>query len=202
MDITLTDDGLETRIIYEFKRQIGDFEAYKLLEDEGSRGILRRIYQRYAQVAVRYGLPIHLGTPTWRASRKWTKNFGSVNAAAVELLRAVRQQFSGVKIILAGVIGPASDGYATDEALSADAAFAYHCDQADVLAGFDVVCSTRRPFHRSQSSPALPAPWHKAVGHMPWRRCCTLTGQCSMERHSRMQSLASMPRSLRVRNTI
>jgi len=104
MDITLTDGGLETRIIYEFKRQIGDFEAYKLLEDEGSRGILRRIYQRYAQVAVRYGLPIQLGTPTWRASRKWTKDVGSVNAAAVELLRAVRQQFSGVKIILAGVI--------------------------------------------------------------------------------------------------
>ena len=138
MDITLTDGGLETRIIYEFKRQIGDFEAYKLLEDEAGRGILRRIYQGYAQVAVRYGLPIQLGTPTWRASRKWTKDVGSVNAAAVELLRAVRQQFSGVKIILAGVIGPASDGYATDEALSADAAFAYHCDQADVLAGLDV----------------------------------------------------------------
>ena len=62
----------------------------------------------------------------------------SVNAAAVELLRTIMQQFSGAQIILAGVIGPASDGYATDEALSADAAFAYHCDQADVLAGFDV----------------------------------------------------------------
>jgi S-methylmethionine-dependent homocysteine/selenocysteine methylase len=61
-----------------------------------------------------------------------------VNAAAVELLRAVRQQFADVQIILAGVIGPASDGYATDEALSADAAFAYHRDQADVLAGLDV----------------------------------------------------------------
>ena len=61
-----------------------------------------------------------------------------MNAAAVELLRAVRQQFADVQIILAGVIGPASDGYATNEALSADAAFAYHRDQADVLAGLDV----------------------------------------------------------------
>ena len=124
MNITLADGGIETRIIYEFKRQIGDFEAYKLLADEAGRGILRRIYQGYAHVAVRYGLPIQLGTPTWRASRKWTKDVGSVNAAAVELLRAVRQQFSGVQIILAGVIGPSSDGYSTDEALSADAAFA------------------------------------------------------------------------------
>jgi S-methylmethionine-dependent homocysteine/selenocysteine methylase len=61
-----------------------------------------------------------------------------VNAAAVELLRTVMQQFAGARIILAGVIGPASDGYATGEALSADAALAYHRDQANVLAGLDV----------------------------------------------------------------
>ena len=36
----------------EFKRLIGDFEAYKLLEDEAGRAILRRIHQGYAQVAV------------------------------------------------------------------------------------------------------------------------------------------------------
>jgi hypothetical protein len=60
-------------IIYEFKRAIGEFEADKLLADEPGREILRRIYQSYAEVAVRHGLPIQLGTPTWRASRKWTK---------------------------------------------------------------------------------------------------------------------------------
>ena len=65
MDVTLTDGGIETRIIYEFKRPIGDLEAYELLADEAGRDILRRIYQSYAQVAVRYGLPIQLGTPTW-----------------------------------------------------------------------------------------------------------------------------------------
>jgi homocysteine S-methyltransferase len=48
------------------------------------------------------------------------------------------QQFVDARIILAGVIGPASDGYATDEALNADAAFAYHRDQANALAGLDV----------------------------------------------------------------
>jgi hypothetical protein len=66
MDITLTDGGIETRIIYEFKRPIGDFEAYKLLADEAGGDILRRIYQSYAAVAVRYRLPIQLGTPTRR----------------------------------------------------------------------------------------------------------------------------------------
>src|SRR5262249_20356344 len=77
-------------------------------------------------------------TPTWRASGKWTKDIKSVNAAAVELLRTIMQQFASARIILAGVIGPASDGYATEQALSSDAAFAYHRDQATVLAGLDV----------------------------------------------------------------
>ncbi len=34
-DITLTDGGIETRIIYEFKRQIGDFEALHRRFGEG-----------------------------------------------------------------------------------------------------------------------------------------------------------------------
>jgi hypothetical protein len=61
MDIVLAGAGIETRIIYEFKRPIGDFEAYKLLADEAGHDILRRIYQSYTEVAVRYGLPIQLG---------------------------------------------------------------------------------------------------------------------------------------------
>lgn len=138
MDLTLTDGGIETRIIYEFKRPIGDFEAYKLLADQAGRDILRRIYQSYAEIAVRHRLPVQLGTPTWRASRKWTKDVRTVNAAAVKLLRTIIEQSAGARIILTGVIGPASDGYATNEALGADAAFAYHRDQADALAELDV----------------------------------------------------------------
>jgi homocysteine S-methyltransferase len=61
-----------------------------------------------------------------------------VNAAAVGLLRSIMQQFANARIILAGVIGPASDGYESREALSAEDAFAYHRDQADVLSGLDV----------------------------------------------------------------
>ena len=138
MDITLADGGIETRIIYEFKRQIGDFEAYRLLDDDAGRDILRRIYLSYIEVAVQYDLPIQLGTPTWRASRKWAEDVDGVNATAVELLRATIKQFANTRIVLAGVIGPASDGYATDQALGARAAFAYHCVQVNVLASLDV----------------------------------------------------------------
>ena len=33
MKITLMDGGIETRIIYEFKHSIGDFESFRLLRD-------------------------------------------------------------------------------------------------------------------------------------------------------------------------
>jgi S-methylmethionine-dependent homocysteine/selenocysteine methylase len=124
MTITLTDGGIETRIIYEFKYSIDDFESFELLEDDSGCDILREIYQSYAYVGVRYGLPIQLGTPTWRASRKWTNDVVRVNAAAVELVCEVAQHASGARIIVAGVIGPASDGYVSGAALNAENAFA------------------------------------------------------------------------------
>jgi S-methylmethionine-dependent homocysteine/selenocysteine methylase len=138
MKITLTDGGIETRIMYEFKYAIGHFESFELLENESGRNILRQIYQSYADVVVRYGLPIQLGTPTWRASRKWTSDVMHVNAEAVEFLREVAHRAIDARIILAGVIGPASDGYAVGEALKEDEAFAYHREQAETLAAQDV----------------------------------------------------------------
>jgi S-methylmethionine-dependent homocysteine/selenocysteine methylase len=134
MTITLTDGGIETRMIYEFKHAIDDFESFELLEDESGRDILRQIYRSYVDVAVRYGFAIQLGTPTWRASRKWTNDVVTVNAAAVELVFELVQYASGARIIVAGVISPASDGYAPGEALNAKDAFAYHREQAETLA--------------------------------------------------------------------
>ena len=58
MKITLTDGGIETWIIYEFKHSIGDFESFELLHDGSGRHILRRIFRSYGDVAVRYELPI------------------------------------------------------------------------------------------------------------------------------------------------
>lgn len=49
-------------------------------------------------------------------------------------MREVAQHTSGAQIIVAGVIGPASDGYAPGEALNAEDAFAYHRQQAETLA--------------------------------------------------------------------
>jgi hypothetical protein len=39
MAIPLTDGNIETRIIFQFRSPIGDFEAYRLLEDEAGSEI-------------------------------------------------------------------------------------------------------------------------------------------------------------------
>jgi hypothetical protein len=90
MKITLTDGGIETRIIYEFKHAIGDFESFELLQDESGRDVLRRIFWSYVDVAVCYELPIQLGTPDLAGKPEVeTRHVAAVNAAAVALVREV-----------------------------------------------------------------------------------------------------------------
>jgi hypothetical protein len=62
MDVILTDGGIETRIIYEFKRPIGEFEACQLLADDraaiflgGCRGTDQRYIEALAGAAVDQG---------------------------------------------------------------------------------------------------------------------------------------------------
>jgi hypothetical protein len=100
------------------------------------------------------------------------------------------------RIILAGVIGPASDGYATDKALNSDVAFPTIATKPLSLQDSMSIFSTRRLIRRFQNCLVSPALWRKPAGHMHWHRCCTRTAGCSMERHSQMQSPESMPTSL------
>lgn len=145
----LTDGGIETRIVYEFHRTIPNFAAYTLLQDEEGREILGRIYGSYAAVAAEYGLRMQLGTPTWRAGRAWGADVAAVNLEAVRLLREVAAE-SGIETILAGVIGPHSDGYDPHGALDADAACVYHAEQAEALAscGVDLLYAPTFPAYQ------------------------------------------------------
>lgn len=132
--LVLADGGIETRIIYEFGRQLENFEAFRLLDDDAGRTILRSIYSSYVQVALRYDLPIQLGTPTWRASQNFTPDVERLNRAAFDLLTGIRDANPDARIRIAGVIGPAADGYAAGEAPAEEAACAYHERQARALA--------------------------------------------------------------------
>lgn len=135
--LVLTDGAIETRAVYEFHRDLAEFEVFTLLGDAQGRDILREIYATYAAVGKRHDLPMQLGTPTWRASRNWTNDVTQVNHDAVRLLREVANA-SGARIILAGVIGPSGDGYDPSSALGVEDAFSYHREQADALAAAGV----------------------------------------------------------------
>lgn len=138
--LVLTDGGIETRIIYEFHRDLANFNASLLLAEAAGRDILERMYASYAAVAARHGLPIQLGTPTWRASARWLPagtGLHEVNAAAVALVRDAATR-AGAKVVVAGVIGPAEDGYDPTGAPSEEEAFQYHLDQVQALAAAGV----------------------------------------------------------------
>lgn len=131
--LVLTDGGIETRIMYEFARELPDFAACTLLDDAAGRDILTNIYRSYLDVAQRFKVPIQLGTPTWRASAHWISNVERANRDAVALLRHVVKDAS-VPVSIAGVLGPSHDGYAATGALAEDAGYQYHTEQANVLA--------------------------------------------------------------------
>jgi S-methylmethionine-dependent homocysteine/selenocysteine methylase len=147
----LADGGIETRIIYEFGREIPEFSAWSLLDDERGREILRAIYSSYLTVAKAHGLAIQIGTPTWRAGRRWTgaRDVAEVNGEAAAFVRGLIAS-SGARTVLAGVLGPATDGYDPAGALDEEAAYHYHREQAAALAasGVDLLYAPTFPAFR------------------------------------------------------
>ncbi len=133
----LTDGAIETRVVHEFGRALGDAETFSLLADEDGRGILREIYHSYAAVASKHAVPMQLGTPTWHASRRYTSEVERVNRDAVALVRDAIAP-CGIEHVLAGVMGPAGDGYDPHDALNVSDAHAYHREQAHALVGAGV----------------------------------------------------------------
>ena len=106
-----------------------------------------------------------------------------MNAAAVELLREIRQHAATVRTILSEVIGPTSDGYAAGKALSEEHAFAYHSEQAQAFATDHVDLLQAPTFQPFRNCSGLRVLWHKRpfeeakplsvrfalFDHYPWR---------------------------------
>jgi homocysteine S-methyltransferase len=143
----LTDGGIETRLIYEYGLELPDFASFLPLFNAAGRGVLEALYRSYFDVAGQSGLPMQIGTPTWRAHPDGLFRQGltaredlrRVNAEAVSLLSDMRQalELQG-RIFIAGVIGPRRDGYDPRGAPNAAEAHAYHAAQANILAGLGV----------------------------------------------------------------
>lgn len=151
--LILTDGGIETRIMFETEVPLPPHvEAAALVEDEKGAPVLRGIYESYVDVARALGLPIVIGTPTFRASPNFVRRAGlgdgaleRLNAAAVRMHRDIRDRSGHEAVFVAGVIGPSGDAYTPEEALGSAEGQSYHEPQAAALAGADLLYAPTFP---------------------------------------------------------
>jgi S-methylmethionine-dependent homocysteine/selenocysteine methylase len=112
------------------------------VRDSARDPVLRRIYESYVAAACSFGLPVIIGTPTFRASLNFVLQAGPdgaeavrrLNADAAAMHREIQAQSDHRPIYIAGVIGPSGDAYRPEESLSANESREYHSLQARTLA--------------------------------------------------------------------
>jgi S-methylmethionine-dependent homocysteine/selenocysteine methylase len=122
--------------------------------DERARPILADVYSSYADVAVRYRLPMMCSTPTLRANAERVPQspYGdtrSVNRNCVEFLDETLDRFTDWRehIYLAGSVGPKGDTYRPETALPTEEAVRFHAEQSEALveAGVDLLVAYTLP---------------------------------------------------------
>lgn len=112
-----------------------------LIYSEAGRSLLHQIYMEYMEIGRVNDLPLLSLAPTWRANpdRLAASVFAErdLNGDAVRFLQAIRDAFGdyGSKIYIGGLMGCRGDAYKPQEALSREAARAFHLTQARALAG-------------------------------------------------------------------
>ncbi len=140
--LMLTDGGIETRVMFETDVSLPPHVQVAALVDDPAGGpVLREIYGSYIDAARPCGLPVVIGTPTFRASLNFVRVAGlggeeavrRLNRDAAMMLREIRAGSNYRPVHIAGVIGPSGDAYRPEEALSAGQARGYHGLQADAL---------------------------------------------------------------------
>ena len=139
----LTDGGIETRIMFETDVAMDPHVGVTTLVGDPKGGpVLRGIYESYVEAAKLHGLPVIIGTPTFRASPNFVRQAGlggdeavrKLNADAVAMHRDIKERSAHEPVFVAGVIGPSGDAYTPEETLPAREAHEYHRLQAQALA--------------------------------------------------------------------
>ena len=145
-ELLLTDGGIETTLIFHEGATLPYFASFVLLEDESGTALLRRYFERYAELARSEGLGLVLETPTWRANPDWAAKLGydapalaEANRRSVDLLLGIRRSFESgsTRIVISGNLGPRGDGYDPGWRMSAAEAQAYHASQIETFAATD-----------------------------------------------------------------
>ena len=148
----LTDGGIETTLIFQEGLELPDFAAFHLLKNPEGEVALRKYFRTYAAIAMRFGTGLILESATWRASSDWGGKLGytrealaDANRKAVHLLEEIREECESnqTPVVISGCIGPRRDGYIPDNAMTEQAAEAYHREQIETFAdtAADMVCA-------------------------------------------------------------
>ncbi|MDZ8118334.1 homocysteine S-methyltransferase family protein [Pontiella agarivorans] len=117
-----------------------------LIQSLEGREILRGFVREYIAIARTAGLPIVLGTPTWRLDRlRSAENNISedLNNRAVAFEMEFKQEYANV--LIAGQIGCKNDCYKPEEALSTGEAFDFHAWQIERLTQADFLYAVTLP---------------------------------------------------------
>lgn len=145
----LTDDGVETPLIFHDRLELPLFSAFALLRTEVGRRALWRYYESYIQIAREQNAGLVLDSATWRASEAWgdqldydAAELAEANRSAVAMLFDLREHFEGpAPFVISGNIGPIGDGYAASAVRTLSEAEAFHATQVATFAatGVDMI---------------------------------------------------------------
>ena len=150
-DLFLTDGGIETTLIFHDGLDLPEFAAFPLLDDMQGRATLDAYFKRYADLAVEGGAGFVFESATWRANPDWATILGHsaeeldrLNQKAIRQLHTLRDalETDTSPMVISGCIGPRGDGYVVGDAMSADAAQAYHAPQINSFAKADADMTT------------------------------------------------------------
>lgn len=146
--VFLSEGGLETDLIFHHDIDLPDFASFPLLESPSGRATLHCYFQAVVDLARRDGTGVVLETPTWRANPDWGRRLGyddraldAANRDAVAFLAQLRDENPGIPFVISGNLGPRGDGYAIEDAMTAEGAADYHAAQISSFAraGADLV---------------------------------------------------------------
>ena len=138
----LADGGIETWLVHAAGVELPDLGTVGLLDDPDGVRVLEALYGGYLDVASAAGLPVVVGTPTWRGGPDRIAAAGlpdgdveRLAAAGVGLVRSlVANRPGGAGAWVAAVLGPRHDGYNPAGAPGVADAARYHRRHAAALA--------------------------------------------------------------------
>jgi len=134
----LTEGGTETELMYKFGFDLPQFALYPLLDNLQAFSQLTGMFQRYLDVAVKYGCAALVGGLDYRASPDWAKLLGyseqgleEMQHRSIDFLRDVSAPYQKQipQLLIAGVVGPRGDAYSLNNTISEEEAEDYHSVQ-------------------------------------------------------------------------